>query len=88
MTDQEWKEVQAAALKEGKVVFYGDPNVGMMAKIQADFEKANPGIVLERSRMVGPALIGKIEAGWPMSRLSELIPHRWAAEKAAEKRPQ
>lgn len=62
LTDQEWKEVQAAALREGKVVFYGDPNVGMMAKIQADFEKANPGIVLERSRMVGPTLIGKIEA--------------------------
>lgn len=62
MTDREWKEVQAAALKEGKLVFYGDPNVGMMAKIQADFEKANPGIVLERHRLVGPALIGKIEA--------------------------
>lgn len=33
-------------------------------------------------------VIGKLEAGWPMSRLSELIPHRWAAEKAAEKRSQ
>jgi transposase len=33
-------------------------------------------------------VIGKIEAGWPMQRLSELIPHRWAAEHPAEKRTQ
>jgi transposase len=33
-------------------------------------------------------VIGKIEAGWPMQRLSELIPHRWAAQHAAEKRSQ
>lgn len=33
-------------------------------------------------------LIGKLEAGWPMQRLSELIPHRWAAQHPAEKRAQ
>jgi transposase len=33
-------------------------------------------------------VIGKIEAGWPMQRLSELIPQRWAAEHAAKKRSQ
>jgi transposase len=33
-------------------------------------------------------VIGKIEAGWPMQRLSELIPHRWAAQQSAEKRSQ
>lgn len=33
-------------------------------------------------------VIGKIEAGWPMQRLSELIPQRWAAEHAAQKRAQ
>ena len=33
-------------------------------------------------------VIGKIEAGWPMQRLSQLIPHRWAAQHAAEKRSQ
>jgi len=32
--------------------------------------------------------IGKIEAGWPMQRLSELIPHRWATQQSAEKRSQ
>ncbi|MEO7036422.1 MAG: transposase [Polyangiaceae bacterium] len=31
-------------------------------------------------------VIGKIEAGWPMHRLSELIPQRWALEHAAQKR--
>lgn len=33
-------------------------------------------------------VIGKIEAGWPMQRLSELIPHRWATQQSAEKRSQ
>ena len=29
-------------------------------------------------------VIGKLEAGWPMRRLSELIPKRWAAQQATE----
>jgi transposase len=33
-------------------------------------------------------VIGKIEAGWPMQRLSDLIPHRWAAQQSADKRSQ
>ena len=33
-------------------------------------------------------VIGKIEAGWPMQRLSELIPNRWADEHANQKRSQ
>jgi transposase len=31
-------------------------------------------------------VLRKLEAGWPMQRLSELIPQRWVAEHAAEKR--
>ena len=26
----------------------------------------------------------QLEASWPLSRLSELIPHRWAAQHAAQ----
>ena len=31
-------------------------------------------------------VIDKLERGWPLRRLSELIPQNWAAEKAAEQR--
>jgi transposase len=31
-------------------------------------------------------VIGKLEAGWPLRRLAELIPHRWAAEHPKEQR--
>ena len=61
MTDQEWKAVQAAAVKEGKVIFYGDPPAATLAKIRADFELANPGIVMESSRLFGPTLITRFE---------------------------
>ena len=33
-------------------------------------------------------VIGKLEGGWPMRKLSELIPANWAAQKAAQDRPQ
>jgi len=29
-------------------------------------------------------VIGKLENSWPLSRLSELVPHRWAAQQAAQ----
>ncbi len=31
-------------------------------------------------------VIDKLERGWPLRRLSELIPANWAAEKAAQNR--
>ena len=31
-------------------------------------------------------VIDKLEGGWPLRLLSELIPQNWAAEKAAEQR--
>ena len=33
-------------------------------------------------------VIRKLESGWPLRRLSELTPHRWAAEQAAQHRAQ
>ena len=33
-------------------------------------------------------VINKVERGWPLRQLSSLIPHNWAAEQAAEKRPE
>jgi transposase len=32
-------------------------------------------------------VIGKLEARWPLRRLSALTPRRWAAEHAAQQRP-
>jgi transposase len=33
-------------------------------------------------------IIRKLESGWPLRRLSELMPARWAREQAAQQRPQ
>ena len=33
-------------------------------------------------------VIDKLERGWPLRRLSELIPHRWASQQAAQKGPE
>jgi len=33
-------------------------------------------------------VIGKLEAGWPMRRLSETMPQRWAVDQATEHCPQ
>lgn len=59
--DAAWKAVQAAALKEGKVVLYAAPTPPTLARLKADFEKAHPGIALEPVRMVGGVLTGKFE---------------------------
>jgi len=61
ISDPAWAEVRAAALKEGKVVMYGDLNANIMGRLKPDFEKANPGITLESARLYGPNLISKIE---------------------------
>jgi hypothetical protein len=33
-------------------------------------------------------VIDKLERGWPLRRLRELIPHRWASQQAAQKGPE
>ena len=60
-TDPAWTAVRAAALKEGRVVLYAAPTPPTLARIKADFEKANPGIAIEIIRMVGGVLTGKFE---------------------------
>src|SRR5688572_28349199 len=57
----DWTKVVAAAHKEGRVVLYATPTPPVLARLKADFEKAYPGIVLEVNRMVGDALILKVE---------------------------
>lgn len=57
----EWAKVAAAARKEGRVVLYTQANPIVNERIKADFENAHPGMVLEYSRVVGAALLSKLE---------------------------
>ncbi len=57
----EWQKIVAAARKEGKVVFYGSASQATMGRVKTAFESAYPGIVLEHSRIIGSALISKLE---------------------------
>ncbi len=57
----DWSKIVVAAKAEGKVVIYGSPVPATMARISADFEKANPGIVVEYHRMIGASFFNKME---------------------------
>jgi iron(III) transport system substrate-binding protein len=57
----EWTKVVAAAKKEGKVGLYVHTVPAVNDRLRADFEKANPGISLELNRVIGVALIAKVE---------------------------
>ncbi len=61
MSAADWAKVVAAAKTEGKVVLYTQTFPGLNTRLKADFEKANPGIVLEYSRIVAAAIITKLE---------------------------
>ena len=57
----EWAKIVAAAKSEGKVVLYATPVPSTLAAFKAGFEKANPGIVVEPTRLIGTQLVGKID---------------------------
>ena len=52
--DASWKLVQIAAIKEGRVILLGNPVPAVLARLKADFDKSNPGIVLEYTRISAP----------------------------------
>jgi iron(III) transport system substrate-binding protein len=56
-----WKRTVAAGVKEGVVVFYSAAGPATLARIKVDFEKANPGIVVEASRYFGAGLVSRLE---------------------------
>lgn len=56
-----WKSVQAAALKESKVVLYSVAVPPVNDRIRQDFAKAHPGITLEIVRLGGAAIVAKID---------------------------
>jgi len=57
----EWAKIVAAAKTEGKVVLYGTPVPALLTLFKAGFEKANPGIVVEHTRLIGTQLVGKVD---------------------------
>ena len=58
--DVAWKGVVAAGQKEGRVALYSTAANPLLARLKADFELANPGIVLEVSRYSTGELLSKI----------------------------
>jgi iron(III) transport system substrate-binding protein len=57
----DWAKVVEAAKKEGKVALYVHTVPGVNERIRADFAKAYPDITLELNRVIGVALIAKVE---------------------------
>ena len=57
----EWDRIVAAARKEGKVVLYHVLVPPVMARVKAEFEKLNPGIVIEETRMPGAVIMSKFD---------------------------
>ncbi len=57
----DWARIVAAAKAEGRVVLYTNSDQYLNARLKSDFEKVWPGIVLEVSRLVGRAILTKVE---------------------------
>ncbi len=56
-----WKDVVAAAQKEGRVVVFSAQGPSVMERIKADFEKTYPGIRLEQTRMSSGPMMSKLD---------------------------
>lgn len=57
----DWANIVASAKKEGKVAIYVHTVPGVNERLRADFAKAHPDIQLELNRVIGVALIAKVE---------------------------
>jgi iron(III) transport system substrate-binding protein len=56
-----WKDIVAAAQKEGRVVVFSAQGPSVMERIKADFEKTYPGIKLEQTRMSSGPMMSKLD---------------------------
>ena len=57
----DWAKVVAEAKKEGSVALYSAAVPGVLNRLKVDFEKLNPGITVEITRIVGTQLVAKME---------------------------
>lgn len=60
-TDAAWKVVTDRARIEGKAVFYTNIGPAVFARLKEGFEKAYPGLGVEPVRLVGGALVSKVD---------------------------
>lgn len=77
------RRIRMFAVARRNFLFTGSPRGG--ERLAAAFTLADSCLLLgvEPHRYLTD-VIGKLENSWPLSRLSELVPHRWAAQQAAE----
>ncbi len=81
------RRIRMFAVARRNFLFTGSPRGG--ERLAAAFTLADSCLLLgvEPHRYLTD-VIGKLENSWPLSRLSELVPHRWAAQQAAEQAAQ
>lgn len=77
------RRIRMFAVARRNFLFTGSPRGG--ERLAAAFTLADSCLLLgiEPHRYLTD-VIGKLENSWPLSRLSELVPHRWAAQQAAK----
>lgn len=77
------RRIRMFAVARRNFLFTGSPRGG--ERLAAAFTLADSCLLLgvEPHRYLTD-VIGKLENGWPLRRLSELVPHRWAAQQAAQ----
>ena len=77
------RRIRMFAVARRNFLFTGSPRGG--ERLAAAFTLADSCLLLgiEPHRYLTD-VIGKLENSWPLSRLSELVPHRWAAQQAAQ----
>jgi len=81
------RRIRMFAVARRNFLFTGSPRGG--ERLAAAFTLADSCLILgiEPHRYLTD-VIGKLESGWPLRRLSELVPHRWAAQQAPQQAPQ
>ena len=57
----DWAKVVAEARKEGRVALYSAAVPAVLNRLKVDFEKLNPGVTVEITRIVGTQLVSKMD---------------------------
>jgi len=60
-TPADWARVVVEARKEGRVALYSAAVPAVLNRLKEDFEKHNPGIIVEVTRIVGTQLVSKMD---------------------------
>ena len=87
-TPAEWARINEAAKGEGRVVLYTGLVASMTDRLKADFEAANPGIALISTRVVGSAILPRLDqersAGVDGADVAITVETAWMEDRARE----